>query len=218
MGLILRCQTKYNQMFEHTISKQTKDSLERIGSLSLSKVFYLAGGTALALQLGHRTSLDLDFFGKKEFSENRCIAALSKNGKFNLTQKDWQTVHGRFNTTRVSFMHYPYRLLYKTNIFCGVQLADIRDIACMKLDAIATRGSKKDFIDIYIILRQQYSLEKILSFCTRKYRKLDYNILHLLKSLVYFTDADKDPMPNMFVDVTWEEVKRFLKKEVRRVG
>ncbi len=107
--------------------------------------------------------------------------------------------------------------MYKTSSFCGVQLADIRDIACMKLDAIATRGSKKDFIDLYFILDQHYSLEKILSLFQKKYKQIDYNILHLFKSLVYFTDADKDPMPHMFVDVSWERVKQFLKKEVRRV-
>ena len=205
-------------MFEQTISRQTKQSLEVIGSLPLSKQFYLAGGTALALQIGHRTSLDLDFFTVKKFSENRCIHTLSQKNKFTLIQKDWQTIHGKFNSTRVSFIHYPYKLLYKTSIFCNAQLADIRDIACMKLDAVATRGSKKDFIDLYVILRQLYALEKVLLIFQKKYKQVDYNIVHVLKSLVYFVDADKDPMPNMFIDLSWEEVKQFLKKETRRVS
>lgn len=204
-------------MFEQTISKQTKQSLEVIGSLPLANQFYLAGGTALALQLGHRTSLDLDFFSPKKFSETSCVTALSKRGKFSLTQKDWQTIHGRFNITRVSFIYYPYKLLYKTASFCGVQLADIRDIACMKLDAIATRGSKKDFIDLYFILDQCYSLEKVLSLFQKKYKKIDYNSIHLLKSLVYFVDADVEPIPHMFIDIQWEQVKQFFKKEVRGV-
>ncbi len=204
-------------MFENTISKETEQCLEVLGSLKFFQQFYLAGGTALALQIGHRTSLDLDFFSPSTFSENRCITTLSKKGRFSLNQKEWQTVHGQFNSTRVSFIHYPYKLLYKTSEYRGAQLADIRDISCMKLDAVATRGSKKDFIDLYIILSKFYSLEKILILFQKKYKKIDYNMMHLLKSLVYFADADTEPMPNMFVTISWEAVKRFIRKEVQRV-
>lgn len=204
-------------MFEQTISKQTKQSLELIGTLPAFQQFYLAGGTALALQLGHRTSLDLDFFSTRTFSEDRCITTLSKKAKFRLRQKDVQTVHGVLDTTRVSFIHYPYKLLYKTLLYCGVQLADIRDIACMKLDAIATRGSKKDFIDIHTILQTQYSLQEVLLLFEKKYKKIDYNMVHVLKSLVFFADADSEPAPNMFVGIKWEQTKNDIKKEVRRI-
>lgn len=155
-------------MFEKTISKQTKNSLEELSNLEIVKQFYLAGGTAMALQLGHRTSLDLDFFTKKNFSEEKLISVLKDKGKFKLNKKEEQTIHGIFNGTKVSFIYYPYPLVYKVNKFLGVNLADVKDIACMKLDAVATRGSKKDFIDLYVLFKDFYSLEKILIIFKKK--------------------------------------------------
>ena len=203
-------------MFEETISKQTKNSLEELSNLEAIKQFYLAGGTAMALQLGHRTSLDLDFFTKKNFSEEKLIGILKNKGKFKLNKKEEQTIHGVFNGTKVSFIYYPYPLVYKKNRFLGVNLADVRDIACMKLDAVATRGSKKDFIDLYVLFKDFYSLEKILIVFKKKYKELDYNIMHILKSLIFFDNAEKEPMPKMHFSLTWKIVKDFFKKEVHK--
>lgn len=201
-------------MFEKTISKDTKSCLVTLEKSFIVKDFYLAGGTGLALQIGHRISLDLDFFCQPEFHEQRIISYLQKNGDFKLQKKDWQTINGILNKTRVSFMNYPYPLLYPARKLGKIKIADIRDIACMKLDAIATRGSKKDFIDLYLIIKEHYSLSELISLFNKKYQKIKYNLPHLFKSLVYFADAEKDPMPKMFYELKWLEVKNFLQKEV----
>jgi len=201
-------------VFEKTISKSTKSCLESLEKSFITKDFYLAGGTGLGLQIGHRISLDLDFFSKKEFQENRIISYLQNNGNFNLLKKDWQTINGILNKTRVSFMNYPYSLLCPANKFGKIRLASIKDIACMKLDAISTRGSKKDFIDLYVIIKEYYSLSELIILFNKKYKKIKYNLPHLFKSLVYFADAEKDPMPKMFYEIKWQEVKSFLQREV----
>lgn len=95
-------------------------------------------------------------------------------------------------------------------------MAGITDIAAMKLAAISERGTKRDFIDLYFIL-QNTSLDKILQFYDKKYKKLTSNLFHIKKSLVCFTDAEEDPMPKMIMAVSWKEVKNFFRKEIPKL-
>lgn len=202
-------------MFEESISQETKLVLEKISQSDLAEKFYLAGGTALALQLGHRQSIDLDWFCETDFSNQEIKSRLSKLGKFKITSESAGTVNGLLDNVRVSFLRYQYKLLFPLVALGKVKLADERDIAAMKIDAVSSRGSKKDFIDIFFLLNK-YSLAEIVGFFEKKYAEIDYNKLHILKSLIYFTDADDEPMPMMLRNINWEQVKKGIQEKVNK--
>ncbi|MBI5306105.1 nucleotidyl transferase AbiEii/AbiGii toxin family protein [Candidatus Wolfebacteria bacterium] len=199
-------------MYSKTINKQTKRVLDKIATTSLCNQFYLAGGTALAIELGHRKSIDLDWFSKKDFLNSEIKEILSKVGVFVLNSEADGTIHGVLDKVRVSFLRYKYNLLFPLISFENIQLADERDIASMKIDAISSRGSKKDFIDLYFLLKK-YSLFELIGFFGKKYSGIKYNRLHILKSLTYFSDANNEPMPKMIESLEWEEVKKHIYKE-----
>ncbi len=143
------------------------------------------------------------------------LRKISNLGRFELSRQDVGSIVGRFRTTRVTFLAYPYRLLRKPQrILDGVLVADLLDIAGMKIDVISRRGSKKDFIDLYAIIESGYALETLLDAFQRKYAGIKYNMVHILKSLIYFHDADGEEMPVMLTPLRWEAVKDFLRREV----
>lgn len=198
-------------LFTETVEPSTLDLLKRLQSLCEFREMRLVGGTALALQIGHRKSVDLDFFGNipcnldelsfiisniadvKPLSSTRLMRFLSVNG------------------IKVDIVNYPYRWIDSPVSEDGIVLAGIKDIAAMKLSAITNRGTKKDFIDLYFLL-QQYSLAEMFGFYETKYP--DATIFSTIKSLTYFEDAEKDPMPLMISSVNWEHVKQNIIKAV----
>jgi predicted nucleotidyltransferase component of viral defense system len=198
-------------MHPETLHKETGDVLNLIKD-SLSE-FYLAGGTALALQLGHRISVDLDFFSENTFLIQKIIDKLKEKGHLEISSQDEETLNGSLNSIRISFFRYPHKLLFPTKEYEGVKIADERDISVMKILAISDRGSKKDFVDLFILLKK-YSLAEILEFFNKKYEDYNYNMLHILKSLVFFSDADLDPEPVFIQPLVWNEVKKYIKKTV----
>jgi len=204
-------------MSQEILSKKTKTNLETLKEENALRDFYLAGGTGLALQLKHRLSLDLDFFTKKEIDTKILIQKIKKLGRFSIEKEDEDSLIGRFKGTRISFLKYDYPCLFSFKDFQGIKVADSRDIGCMKISAIASRGSKKDFIDLFFICQKIISLEKLLKLFAKKYKSVNYNIMHILKSLVYFEDAEKDPMPKMIIPISWKEIKEFFKKEVKEI-
>ena len=133
-------------------------------------------------------------------------------GKLEILQKERQSVSGILDSVKFSFLGYPYPLLKPATLFQGVLIADIEDIACMKLDALANRGTKRDFIDLYCIA-QQLPLPDVIVLFQKKYASVHYNLLHIKKSLVYFDDAEEEPLPDMHVPIQWNEVKEFFKRE-----
>ena len=181
----------------------TLETLERQGVLT---EFYLAGGTALALHLGHRRSVDLDFFTPERVEEG---ALLQRLDGFSLTARDRQTLHGEISGTKVSFRAYEYPVLFPPTSFLGVAVADPRDIACMKISAITSRGARRDYIDLYATA-QLHGLPELLRLF---HSRVNYNRLHVLKSLTYFEDAEKDPLPEMLAPIPWAEVKSFFLHE-----
>ena len=200
-----------------SLPETTKGTLERLRGAKFLDQFYLAGGTGLALQIGHRISRDLDFFTEKNFMENIVMQELQKLGELAVEQRAPQTINGILNSTKISFLGYSYPLLKPLRNIAGVVVADIIDIACMKIEAVASRGTKRDFIDIYCMAQEGLSLKEILQYFEVKYAALQYNMLHIRKSLVYFDDAENDPMPNMIKPVEWPAVKKFFQKEARGV-
>lgn len=181
-------------------------------------IFYLAGGTSLALQLGHRDSVDFDFFTQDNFDESELIEKIGNVfgvDKTKIIQIERGTVSAIINDEiKLSFFNYKYELvseLLETQYF---KLASITDIAYMKLSAICSRSVNKDYIDLYFIFKT-LSLDVIIEKLVLKYPTIDTNVI--LKSLVYFEDIEEDPMI-MFLekDLTLAKVEKDLTQKVKK--
>lgn len=208
-------------MFAKNVSPEARRVLEKLlstGVLSLHK-FYLAGGTGLALHLGHRISEDLDFFTGQNFEPEKMVLQLRDNLDITVIDMAPGTLHLICEgVTRTSFLYYPYRVLFPLSEFKGCPVADCRDIAAMKLIAIAQRGSKKDFVDLFFLLRHKIDLQQLKNIIERKYAGVNYSWPHLLRSIAYFEDAEEDPMPVLTVagrrrnmkPAEWEMIKNYL--------
>lgn len=207
-------------MFEQTLPRNAKNALVILGKSGILSNAYLAGGTALALQIGHRTSVDFDFFTQKKFDEKIFIQKMVKLPvKFQTERTDWGTILGFVNETKFSLFFYDYPLLAKLQKFLSINICDIKDIAPMKLAAISDRGAKRDFIDLYFIaaIEKIFTLRQILDLYDKKFKILRQNKLHILKSLVYFEDAERDMVPKMIKAANWRQVKEFFEEEVNKI-
>jgi hypothetical protein len=198
------------------IPATTETTLHALRDAHLLDRFYLAGGTALALQFGHRLSLDLDFFSEDLFYEETLLQRVQMLDGFALVARAPHTLHATIGETKVSFLGYTYPMLFSTHAFMDVAVADPHDIACMKVSAIASRGTKRDFVDLYLCA-ERFGLREILVLFDRKFAQGNYSKIHILKSLTFFADAEKDPMPHMLVALDWDTVKRFFLREVPRL-
>ena len=207
-------------MVEKVLSKNARNALATLGKSNFLGSYYLAGGTALALQLGHRYSFDFDFFTQIKFDEEIVIQRLTELLRnFKLERKDWRTILGYIGDTRFSLFFYKYPLLFKTHKFLNIEVADIKDIAPMKIAAIVDRGVKRDFIDLYFILevKKILTIDEALILYDKKFKALVQNKFHILKSLAYFEDAERDELPQMIKKVEWNTVKEFFKEEQKRL-
>ena len=182
---------------------------ERLSTQAFIKEFYLAGGTCLALQIGHRQSFDFDFFIPADFDTSQIVNILTRLGRYERDNEERNTINGSLDSVRISFFGYRYDIIDNFKTYGNIRLAGLKDIAAMKLEAIAGRGSKKDFIDLFFLLKQ-FTLEEIFSFHTLKYGVGLSNQYHHLKSLVYFTDAELEAMPLMMQPLDWIEVKKNI--------
>jgi len=127
------------------------------------------------------------------------------------------TVWGKINQTKFSIFHYKFPLIEPIILFEGIQLASFADIAAMKIHAIEQRGTKRDFVDVYF-LSQKYTLEEMLMFYQKKYSVLEDHLYSTMRSLDYFDDAEKESqMPNMLIEVNWDDVKEYFKKETHKL-
>lgn len=205
-------------MFEQVLPGNTKTILALLEKSEIIKKAYLAGGTALALQLGHRISYDLDFFTLQKFNEQSLLPELEKVAKFKLERIAWRTILGEYKDVHFSIFYYQYPLLYHTKHIGRINLLGIRDITAMKIAAIASRGVKRDFIDLYFICQEGVSLKKALNLYDKKYKNLATTQLHIMKSLVYFADAEDQEMPKMLKPCKWEEVKKFFEREIKKLN
>ena len=201
-------------MHAETLAPNTNQVFHKLGTLEVIKSFYLSGGTALALHLGHRESEDLDFFSKENFTPQTLQQQLENSVKLSGISQDQGTLDCYADNVKLQFFHYPYKLISQTSVWNNIAISGVEDIACTKLITISSRGSKKDFIDLYFIL-QTISLNELFTLLIKKYNETDYNILHILKSLVYFETAEEQPMPKMHFDVSWIEVKKFITSKVK---
>ncbi|MCO5249761.1 MAG: nucleotidyl transferase AbiEii/AbiGii toxin family protein, partial [Chitinophagales bacterium] len=171
--------------------------------------FNLVEGTSLALQIGHGNSVDIDLFGQTEYNNDLFIKQLEHYKNFKILKQSENILITVINDIKVDFVNYHYPLLKIDQL----RLVSKQDIAAMKLNAIAGRGSKKDFIDLFFLL-SDFSLKEIIKFYEQKYK--NGSIFMVMKSLTYFDDAEMEEEPKMFVPFDWEGCKVKIKDEVNR--
>jgi len=185
--------------------------LKKLFGIEIFSNLRLAGGTALALQIGHRKSIDIDLFGKLTADDFSITNQLIKIGTVTTLSKSTNIKVLLVNGIKVDLVNYPYPWLEKQEIYDSLRLAGKKDIAAMKLAAITGRGTKKDFTDLYFLL-QEISLKEMLGLYLKKY--YDGSEFLVLKSLSYFADADTDEKLLMLKQVSWEKIKNFIKIKV----
>ena len=206
-------------MHEEVLPSATRNALEQVAALDILGSAYLAGGTAVALHLGHRISEDLDFFTSDPFDERVLSSALTVHG-FELEELAWRTILGRFHGVKFSCFFYQYPLIEDPVRWNGVRVIDLRDSVAMKIEAIASRGTIRDFVDLYAIIQSlNVSLHDALGLYRRKYGERPEMLAHALQSLVYFVDADREEGKlKMLQPLDWPAVKRFFVAETDRVA
>ena len=191
-------------------------TLELLKSLMQEPAFNdmrLVGGTALALQYGHRQSVDLDFFGDLTCEQEKTQEILSKYGKVTVLKETKNIRIYVVDNIKVDFVHYScYPWLEDAIIEDGIRLASPKDIAAMKINAIEGRGTRKDFVDVFFLLKH-YSLQEILSFYKAKYP--NYSDFRAMMSLTYFDDAEMQPMPKMFNNTSWSDMQKAIIEKVK---
>lgn len=194
-----------------TIDPRTLQLLKQLQSDPIFCGSRLVGGTALALQLGHRNSVDLDLFGSIAATSDEIRGTLSAEHQVK-TIKESQNINIYVvDNVKVDIVNYRYGWIDDAVVDGAIVLAGVKDIAAMKVAAIIGRGTKKDFIDLFFLLRH-FSLQQILDLYMKKYP--DGSMFIAMKSLTYFEDAESDPMPIMFENVSWEIVKESVRNAV----
>lgn len=194
-------------LFTETLHPETLALLRRLQSLEELSQLRLVGGTALALQLGHRKSIDLDLFGNVDIPFEELNLIISEFADVQQVSCSKRMCFLIVNGVKVDIVNYPYQWIDEPIIENGLVLAGVQDIAAMKLSAITNRGTKKDFIDYFFLLKK-FSLLELIDFYKQKYP--NPSIFSSLKSLVYFADAEQDPMPVMLKYAEWDDVKKTM--------
>lgn len=178
--------------------------------------WYLAGGTALSLQVGHRKSVDLDFFTPdRNFSNDELLDQFRENVDWKTDINEKNTIYGELFGAKVSFIAYPFFIPAEQPITHGsIKILTLTDIAVMKIIAISQRGKKRDFIDLYWLSFHGENLEATIRKLKNQYPSVAHDYHHILKSMVYFEDAEKDLMPELNFKASWKEVKDFFRNQI----
>ncbi len=208
-------------MYWKVIDKNRYNILKKLVERISLKNYYLAGGTALALQVGTRESFDFDFFVQDEFDENILVKELEKLGDLEVTVCRKGTVHVVLDDVQLTFLHFPNELIddkVSVEEITGLYLASIKDIASMKLIAISQRGTKKDFFDLYYICNNfDMTIKDILNMLEKKYAKNKINYAHIIQSLSYFEDAEDENLPKVFIDYDWDMIKKYYVMQQKQI-
>jgi hypothetical protein len=195
------------------VERNTLELLKSLMQKDYLSGFFLAGGTALALQIGHRKSVDLDLFTNVDFDSDLILAKLLNDYNPTVLLKMPQTLICTINQIKVDFIRYRYPLIRPLKELQGIRMAETDDIAPMKLDAITGRGSKKDFFDLFFLLKL-YKITALLDLYKEKYSH--QTVFHVIRSMAYFKDAENDPDPLIVGEkVGWTEVKKAISKEIQ---
>jgi hypothetical protein len=197
-------------------TEKQKSIFSTLHKIEVIKHFYIGNGAGLAIQIGHRKINEINFYTTENKYSNYLKNALLKFKSTKVIYEDSKNISFFFENNLVHFSEHPYPLLSPVqdtewNFGC----LDIKDIACMCLFNIVSRGFITDFIDLYIIIIKKYSLDQIISYFDEKYQSISYENQLILKSLVYFDEAEIQPRPEMLVDMNWGKIKNYFTKYVK---
>lgn len=190
-----------------TVEPRTLGLLKRLMQLPALQNFDLVGGTALALQIGHRKSVDLDLFTPEDFDTVLLLSELKETFaiKPNIVQKN--TLLCLIDEIKVDFVKFSEPNLEPLLVEETIRMKSIKDIACMKFAALLGRSTKKDYYDIYFLL-QRFTLEEMLEWFKRKTNQT--TVIHIIRSMGYFDEAEITQTPELLIPVEWDEVKRVI--------
>lgn len=197
-----------------TIEPATLELLRGLMNEPLLAETRLVGGTALALQLGHRSSIDLDLFGHFSCDDIELRKVLATHGKLQVMNTSKNVKLFTVNGVKVDIVEYDSPWIDEMVMEDALRLASVQEIAAMKVRAIVGRGTRKDFVDLYYLL-QRFSMSDILDLFRKKYP--DVNDFLAIRSLTYFEDAEQAPMPLMRTSDTWDAMKAYIKKSVMEI-
>jgi len=206
-----------------SLTSETKELFDLVSRLSFISEFYLAGGTGLALQIGHRFSADLDFFSDSPQAvgvdqRQMMLEILTADTSLKITWDKEGTFVAHWRNVGVSFFRLAqHPLIHPPVIIERVPVAAIEEIGAMKLAAILARGTRKDYIDLYFIL-QQKNLIQLFEIASKKYPYHEAFPAFAVRALSYFDDAESDPMPRMIEPVSWAAIKSFLDQQALDMG
>jgi hypothetical protein len=203
-------------MHRECYAKKGWEVLTTLKPLLLKHKAVLAGGTALALQIGHRISLDLDFFTTSTVDIESVISAIRATGQsFRVLAEGEGHIVLDIEGVKFSLFHYGYPFLEKPANYQGVNIAGILDISGMNIIAISQRGTKRDFVDMYFIL-QNIPFYKVAEHMVQRFGKERVNPILIGKALTYFADADSNPEPEYLKKVKWEKIRTFFKQHAKQ--
>ncbi|MCX5859483.1 MAG: nucleotidyl transferase AbiEii/AbiGii toxin family protein [Proteobacteria bacterium] len=200
-------------MFEKVLPKNSIRVIEKI-SPGIN-AFYLAGGTGLALQLGHRKSADFDFFSADPFNPDALLEHI-RPAKTLLVQEG--TIHCELDQVKLSFLFYRQPLVYPSISWKGIKLSDWKDITAEKFKSVSQRGSKKDFYDLYAILQMKLSIEEACGIFKTRFASSGLNLYHVLKSLTFFEETEGEPDPMLIINKSewnWKKIKNYFVKNIK---
>lgn len=209
-----------NEFHWNTVTPEMRAVMKGFSANALSREFYLAGGTALALQLGHRFSVDLDFFSATQADIPALIEPLRRALKdFSpiLSDSSWGALIFLANNVRVGFFGYGYDLLEPLSPAEGIALASVTDIGLMKLDALLSRASRKDFHDLYVIC-QRVTLRELLDLAPRKYPSTRDFESQVTRHMLMFERAEQETPVPLIEQVAWATVKNWFREQAKLIG
>ncbi|MFQ5888041.1 MAG: nucleotidyl transferase AbiEii/AbiGii toxin family protein [Candidatus Hydrothermarchaeales archaeon] len=205
-------------MFKDALSQKAQAVLSHLSAFLMEWNFYLAGGSGLALQIGHRLSEDLDFFSPKFFNTQNLIQFLrSQTTDLHFILEEQSTLIVEYKDIHLSFFQYTVPLIYPLAMIMEIPVADWRDIVAEKFKVLSQRGCKKDFYDLYEVFAFGHlTIQEGTSLFRKRFENTGINLYHVLRSLTFFEDAEADPDPRLLLHhYSWEDVTRFFKERIR---
>jgi Nucleotidyl transferase AbiEii toxin, Type IV TA system len=204
------------------LTPKTREAYHQVARLPFIKNFYLAGGTGLALHMGHRFSVDLDLFSTEETAvgpdQRDAMRMLLDDSSLSIFHDNDGTFVATWQEVGISFFRLPlYPLVQSPVLLDGIPLATVPEIGAMKLAAIIDRGTRKDMVDLYYLL-QTVSLETIFEVASVKYARVRSFPISAIRALAYYTDAEALPMPRMLDRTPWSKMKNFLEHQALEAG
>lgn len=195
-------------LYKSTVKPELLELLTLIMNVDIFNDFKLAGGTSLSLQIGHRISIDLDFFSTTKFNQESIISYFEDNfSNFTIFKNTENIIQLQVNNIKLDFLYIKYPEIYNSTEIERIRLYSLQDIGAMKLNAIANRGTKKDFYDVHFLLKY-YTINELIGFYKDKFKQNE--LFSLYKSITYFEDCENEPNPIMIKKTSWKEVKKVI--------